>query len=237
MHITIVYEGVLPALKYGGIQRVLWYLGKELISRGHGVTYLVGEGSYCDFAPVLFIDRNRPLNEQIPETTDIAHVSYFNRREADDLQIPHLVHMQVNFYDGRDYPINTVFVSKNHAERHGSDTYVYNGMQWDDYGPVDLTNNRDYFHFLGKASWSIKNLKGAIKVTHKVKGAKLDVLGGKRFNINQGIRLTFSPRIRFHGMVGGDHKSKLINGSKGMIFPVIWNEPFSITVETYPKRH
>lgn len=73
-------------------------------------------------------------------------------------------------------------------------------------------------------------MRGAIQVTHKVKGAKLDVLGGKRFNINQGIRLTFSPRIRFHGMVGGDHKSRLINGSKGLIFPVIWNEPFGIAL-------
>ena len=230
MNVTIVFEGKVPALKYGGIQRVLWYLGKALVSKGHRVTFLVGEGSNCDFAPVIFLDRERPITEQIPKNADVAHVSYFNRQEADNIEIPHIIHMQANFFDGREYPLNTVFISKDHAQRHGSDIYVYNGMQWEDYGPVDLTNKRDHYHFLGKASWSLKNVKGAIKVAHKVKGAKLDVLGGKRFNINQGIRLTFSPRIRFHGMVGGDHKSKLINGSKGLIFPVIWDEPFGLAI-------
>ncbi len=50
MHVAIVYEGKIPALKYGGIQRVLWYLGQELIARGHGVTYLVSLSlSLCYF--------------------------------------------------------------------------------------------------------------------------------------------------------------------------------------------
>ncbi len=29
MHVLIASEGVIPAVKYGGIERVNWYLGKE----------------------------------------------------------------------------------------------------------------------------------------------------------------------------------------------------------------
>jgi glycosyltransferase involved in cell wall biosynthesis len=114
--------------------------------------------------------------------------------------------------------------------RYGSDVYVYNGMDWDDYGPVDLENTRSYFHFLGKASWRLKNLRGAIKVIHKTPGEKLAVLGGTRLNFNQGFRLTLSPRVKFHGMVGGDLKHTLLQGSKGLIFPVRWHEPFGIAL-------
>ena len=48
---------------------------------------------------------------------------------------------------------NSVFVSKNHANRYQSNEYVYNGLDWDDYGKVDLEKKRKRFHFLGNAAW------------------------------------------------------------------------------------
>ncbi len=45
-----------------------------------------------------------------------------------------------------------------------------------------------------------------------------------------GIRLTFSPKISFEGMVGGSRKDRLINGSRGLIFPVLWHEPFGLAI-------
>ena len=110
--------------------------------------------------------------------------------------------------------------------RYGSDVYVHNGMDWDDYGPVKLDNDRNYFHFLGKAAWRIKNVAGAIKVIRKTKRERLAVLGGTRLNFNQGFRLTLSRRVKFYGMVGGDEKHSLLQGSKGLILPVRWDEPF-----------
>ena len=123
-----------------------------------------------------------------------------------------------------------IFVSRNHASRFGSDSYVYNGMDWDDYGDVDFSRSRDYFHFLGKAAWRVKNVKGAIDVVRAIPGARLKVLGGHRFNFKMGLRLTFSPRISFKGMVGGERKSSLLNGSRGLIFPVLWDEPFGLAI-------
>ena len=74
---------------------------------------------------------------------------------------------------------NAVFVSRNHAARYGSTSFVYNGLDWDDYGPVDFRTPRKDFHFLGKAAWSVKNVKGAIDVVKALPGEHIHILGGE----------------------------------------------------------
>jgi len=226
MHIAIVYEGVIPAKTYGGIQRSIWYLGKELVHRGHTVTYIVAEGSECPFATVQILDPEKTIASQLPGKADIFHVCHLSRYTLGEMTRPYIYNLRGNIYDDRPLDLNTVFISRKHASRYGSDVFVYNGMDWEDYGPVRFDNERNYFHFLGKAAWRIKNLRGAIKVIHKTPSEKLWVLGGSRLNINMGFRLTLSHRVRFFGMVGGEHKNKLLQGSKGLVFPVLWDEPF-----------
>ena len=92
-----------------------------------------------------------------------------------------------------------------------------------------MDQKRNYFHFLGDGAWRVKNLRGAIKIVQKAK-IKFKVICGKRFNFNQGIRLTFDPRIQIEGMKGGVEKNNLLKGSKGLIFPVLWNEPFGLSI-------
>lgn len=123
-----------------------------------------------------------------------------------------------------------VFVSKNHAARYGSQSFVYNGLDWDDYGAVNLSAPRSYFHFLGKAAWRVKNVVGAIAVVKALPAERLMVLGGHRCNLKMGFRLTLSPKISFKGMVGGQKKIQLLQGSKGLIFPVKWDEPFGLAI-------
>lgn len=220
-------DSKLPVLNYGGTQRVVWYLAKELHKMGHRVTLLAAPGSECSFADVVHYRQGVPIAEQIPQGIDILHCQNFVEESVADF--PHVVTMHGNTL-GVKLDKNTVFVSRNHAERHGSGSYVYNGMDWDDYGTVDLGAQRDYFHFLGKAAWKVKNVKGAIDVAKAMSGARLKVLGGYRFNFKMGWRFTFSPRISFYGMVGGERKSSLLNGSKGLIFPVTWDEPFGLAI-------
>ena len=104
-----------------------------------------------------------------------------------------------------------------------------NGLDWRSYGAVDLERARSHFHFLGKAAWRVKNVQGAIDVA-RVAGERLAVLGGSRFDFRRGLRLTLSPSIRFHGMVGGAEKSRLLSASRGLVFPVVWHEPFGLAV-------
>lgn len=227
MNILIVDSGIIPARKYGGTERVIWYLGKELSKMGHKVTYLVSKGSTCDFASVLFLDQNRKLSGQIPSSTDIVHLNFMS---SEWIEKPYIVTIHGNCNDFREFDINTVFVSKNHASRFASDSFVYNGLDWDDYGNPDLLRKRNKFHFLGKAAWSVKNVAGAIDVIKATKNEELMVLGGHRLNLKMGFRFTRSSRIQFYGMVGCDEKNSLLQKSKGLIFPVRWNEPFGLAL-------
>jgi glycosyltransferase involved in cell wall biosynthesis len=107
---------------------------------------------------------------------------------------------------------------------------VYNGIDWSDYGTVNLTKKRAGYHFLGEAAWKVKNLKGAMTVTKALPGEYLEVLGGYRFNFKMGMRFTFSPKIHFKGMVDDVQKKQVIEQSKGLLFPVTWHEPFGLAV-------
>lgn len=217
----------VPVTNYGGIERVVWYLAKELHGMGHRVTLLAAEGSSCPFARVVAYNPSQPLRVQIPEDIDIIHSQDGVDESIQDF--PHVVTAHCNFMRGK-LDKNTVFVSGNHAARYGSKCFVYNGMDWDDYGPVNLEQERTYYHFLGKAAWRVKNVRGAINTVKAIPGAHLEVLGGYRFNFKMGWRFTFSPKITFEGMVGDGRKSQLLNGSKGLIFPVTWDEPFGIAI-------
>lgn len=227
MHVTIVStHAKLPVTAYGGTERVVWYLAYELHKMGHQVTFLAAKGSTCPFAEVQPINPERPLSEQIPEKTDVVH---FNGETDQATRKPYLTTLHGN---GISSPLhrNTVFVSRNHAQRHGSRCFVYNGMNWEDYGIPDLEKPRHYYHFLGKAAWRVKNVRGAIRVIRRLPGEKLAVIGGHRLNLKMGFRFTLTPQARFHGMVGGEEKLRLLQGSKGLIFPVLWNEPFGLAI-------
>ena len=229
MKIVIVCNSVLPVTLYGGTERVVWCLGKELVKLGHKVTFLLKIGSTCDFAKVIFIDPQQPIVSQIPQDADVVHFNFTPER-LEEVKIPYLVTIQGNSNDKQLLDKNTVFVSRNHALRHGSTSFVYNGLDWSDYGKVNFNQQRIHCHFLANAAWRVKNVKGAIDVIKKTKNEHLAVLGGVRFNFKMGLRFTFSPRASFYGMVGGARKNQLLNLSKALIFPVLWHEPFGLAI-------
>ncbi|MDR2425146.1 MAG: glycosyltransferase [Prevotellaceae bacterium] len=227
MHILIVHNGVFPALRYGGTERVLWYLGKELNKTGHKVTLLARRGSQFPFGELRFADSALPVSRQIPDCVDVVHFN--NCTSIEPINKPYIVTMHGNINGGVELDANTVFVSRNHANRYGSASFVYNGLDWDDYGQPNLNAPRSYAHFLGNAAWRVKNLKGAIRVASMAK-QKLYVLGGSRLNFKMGFRLTLDPNIRFAGMVGGERKLSLLRRSKALVFPVRWHEPFGLAI-------
>lgn len=231
MNIAIVINSKIPVTHYGGTQRVVWSLAKELNSLGHNVTFLAKEGSVCDFANVIFLNPQKSINEQIPKNTDVVHFNDkipFNKIDEPVL-FPYIITYNGNFMN-HELDYNAVFVSKNHAQRYGSNSYVHNGLDWSEYGKVELENKRAYYHFLGKAAWSVKNVRGAINVIKALKHEDLYVLGGYRINFKMGFRFTLTTKAHFKGMVGGDEKLRYLQSSKGLIFPVIWDEPFGLAI-------
>ena len=135
MHILLVNNSPIPVYGYGGTERVIWDLGKTLVQQGHRVSYLVPEGSTCDFGQVLPIRPDEPWEGQIPADVDITHFQFNPRSE---LSKPYLVTEHGNARKPKPLPRNTVFLSRDHAARYGSSEFVYNGLDWAGYGPVDF---------------------------------------------------------------------------------------------------
>jgi hypothetical protein len=226
MRIVHVIPSRLPALLYGGTERVTWWLAREQAARGHRVTLLAGAGSTCPFADVRVLDLEAPMQEQIPAGSDLVHFHYPFDEELDT---PYIVTVQVNGAAGTTHHRNAVFVSRDHARRYGSEVFVHNGLDPADYGDPALGRRRDYVHFLGKAAWRLKNVRGAIRIARRA-GVPLRVLGGHRVNFNMGFRVTLDRNASFAGMVGGERKNEELRGSRGLVFPVLWHEPFGIAI-------
>jgi len=223
--ILITTTSRLPAQKYGGTERVIWCLGKELSNLGHQVPFLAAPKSQCPFAQIIPFDKTRDVRPLIPTDIDVVH---FNSDLPIDLQFPYILTQHGNCPKGSLLDRQTVFVSENHASRHGSTTFAHNGLDWDE---VEVNDSpRSNFHFLGKAAWRRKNISGAISATMRVKKAKLNVLGGYRLNFSMGFRFTSNPRVKFHGMVDDRYKYEIMQRSKGLVFPVRWDEPFGLAL-------
>jgi glycosyltransferase involved in cell wall biosynthesis len=169
------------------------------------------------------------MSAQIPGDIDVVH---FNFEPQQNIETPYVVtEHSIRNDPGFKHDKNTVFVSKNHAKRYGSGSYVYNGLDWSEYQRPDLKNRRHFFHFLGKALWRVKNLRGAIKIARKA-GERLKVLGGSRLNPGRPRFALVTPHlsVSFEGMVDNSRKSHFMNQSKGLIFPVLCHEPFGLAI-------
>jgi len=204
---------------------VVWDLVAALERLEHDVLLAARPGTSCPCAEVIPWESAEDLHRRIPRDADLAH---FHCRVPGNKPVPHIVTMHGNPDQDEPLDLNTVFLSTDRAARHGSDVFVYNGLHWPD--PPSPTAARQNFHFLGKAAWRRKNVRGAIAVTRTVDDARLDVLGGSRINFSMGFRCTLSPRVRFHGVVHDAAKRAVMARSLGLVFAVTWHEPFGLSI-------
>ena len=226
MNILLVYNARLPVQTYDDAARVVWWLGKTLAQMGHHVYILAKKGTICPFATVLTLEDKKPVEDQIPAHIELVHFHY---KPAQPISKPYLITCHENCFAECVFDRNTVFVSAQHALRHGGSVYVHNGIDFAEYGTPILEARRMYYHFLGNAEWRGKNVRGAIDLAARL-GARLHVIGGTRVNFRKELRITLTPNVRFHGVLNPEGRNVLLNSSKGLLFPAIWHEPFGLAV-------
>lgn len=223
MKIALVHPAVIPPRKYGGTERIVYWLMVALRSLGHQVVLVSAPGGHeaqaDDYVPY---DEN--WETRLPPGVDLVHLWSTPGRAP---RLPCVVTIQGNGKAGEEFHRNSVFVSRKHAENHGSREYVYNGIAVDEY-PYE-TVREDRLVFLAKAAWSVKNLKGAIAVA-RAAGRELEVLGSRDlpWDLHRWI-----PRLRgvkYHGMVDDVEKRAVLRRAKALLFPVRWHEPFGIAI-------
>lgn len=216
MKVALIHKFKFPVQGYGGTERLVWWIAKGLSELGVEVT-LVGEpGSQCPFAKVVTAFDW----EKAPALPDVEVLHLFNTPAHEPSQ-PYLVTIGGNGKIGETFSRNTAFISRNHAERHRADCFVYNALDPAEYFFQEKKEN--YLLFLAKASWKVKNVRGAIRLARK-SHRPLKIVGGKRLFLNH------FRGIHWEGMLGGEKKAREIAGASGLLFPVLWQEPFGLAV-------
>ena len=221
MHIALFFWDVLPAPKYGGTQRMVVWLARGLAEAGHRVTLIAGRGSDVPEArlvPVAVTEARRPdfdIRPLLPPDLDML-LTYVPLRTP-----PEVAYLRVlpgNWKPGTTGAPNIIYLSRNHAERHGGTAFVYNGLD-----PKEFEYRRDkddYDLFIGRL--------------HSTKGYKWAIAGAKRLRrrlvLAGGWRPSLSRYVRYAGSVGGAKKARLIAGAGALWMPALWEEPFGITL-------
>lgn len=226
MHIAICHEALIPPTRYGGTERAIYWLAKALVLAGHKVTLLARAGSNVPGVDVIPLDHQNAASWEslVPASADIVHLF---GTPATSPKRPFLVTIEGNGQPGEEFHPNTVFVSKKHAENHGSTHFVYNGIDPDDY-PCD-SKREDYLVFLAKASWSVKNLAGAIQIAQAL-DLPLKVMGSRNWPLGlHRLRPAFGG-IHYLGMLADAEKREVLRKAKALLFPVLWHEPFGVAI-------
>lgn len=221
MKVALVHNARFPVEGYGGTERLVWWMAKGLHSLGHQVVLVAAPGSRCPYAEVRVGDFVSSHRAPIADVDVEHHFAEPPHAPSN----PYVVTIGGNGKKGQTYLPNTIFVSRQMAERHGSTSYVANAVDPDDYHYSQTKES--YLCFLAKASWAVKNVKGAIRVARRAK-VPLKIIGG-----NPWWSPNFIARRRgidWKGTLGGAAKAELLAKSRGLLFPVLWHEPFGLAV-------
>jgi glycosyltransferase involved in cell wall biosynthesis len=221
MHIALYFHGRLPVTGYGGTQRVVVWLARGLVELGHRVTLLAARDSEISGVESVGLDPrliSRPgfdLTPSLPRPLDILHA---HAPLTIAPACPHVYTLHGNLRAGRVPRPNTIFLSADHARRHGSRAFVYNGVDPSEF--VFRRDKSDYDLFLGRLH-SVKGYRWAME------GAKRS---DKRLVVAGGWRLSLRRNLRFVGAVTGQRKADLLADAACLWMPARWDEPFGLTL-------
>ncbi|MCM2278367.1 MAG: glycosyltransferase [Oligoflexia bacterium] len=233
MRVVLFHPTELPPRDYGGVERVVLWLARGLVERGHEVWVGALPGSRLpEGARLLEIPENDrsalSLAPRLPEGTDVVHFMAPPEPGAwEQLPCAGLLTVHGNGRPGEAYPLNSVFLSADHARRHGGNVFVYNGIDPSEYrfAPKE---KEDWFLFLSKTSWSVKNLAGAMRLCAEAE-VPLRIAGGSRPVLRR-LQAFLRPQMRWMGPVAGEAKAELLARARALLFPVLWPEPFGLVV-------
>jgi glycosyltransferase involved in cell wall biosynthesis len=216
MHVALFFPDRLPVQGYGGTQRAIVNVARGLAELGARVTLLAGSGSDVREATLVPVDiragRGSSFDIQPLLPPDIDILCTFSPLHVPP-RVPWIWRLAGNRRPGEVCPPNTLFVSADHARRHGGRSFVYNGVDPREYRFQPVKSDFDLF--LGRL--------------HHVKGYRWAVEGAKRSQrhlvVAGGWRPSFSRWVRYAGAVRGQTRMTLLAGARCFWMPALWDEP------------
>lgn len=227
MKICLVCNMRLPVNKYGGTERIVQWLIQEYVKKGYPVTLVAPKGSYMQGVTCIPANNHEQALIAIPKDVDIVH--FHGWPPASDFDLPWLYTLHGNDSDLSKLPQNTVCISANHAERHKKKTFVYNGINPDEF--IYREQKKEYLLFFSLIRRKDKGAARALKLARTYK-IPMIFAGGSRFDLIKagGLLDSFHPRTEFVGKTGGNAKAQYFANAKAMLFPISWEEPFGLVV-------
>jgi hypothetical protein len=122
MNILLVSPSLISAAAPGDAERSVWQLARSLARRKHTVEILARKGSSSPAGRVGTWNPKQPLAAQIPEGVEVVH--FHDTAPPADLPLPWLRTVYTQLPEGEAVDSGTVFLSNDHARRHGASTYV-----------------------------------------------------------------------------------------------------------------
>ena len=221
LHVVVASHYRLPVKGYGGTERVVVALVRGLAALGHRVTLLASPGTRVPEATVVEVPPDRirhpalDLATLLPPGADILHAIFPVRRVPSH---PFVQTLEGNLTPGSPTLQNNICVSRDHAQRHGTSVFVYNGLDPADF--IFRAAKDDYDLFLGRLH-SVKGYRWAVAAA-KHSGRRLLIAGGWRPSLRR--------NIRYAGAVDGRRKAELLAGARCLWMPALWDEPFGLTL-------
>lgn len=123
---------------------------------------------------------------------------------------------------------NWVFVSRTLAQLHGSDRYVWNGVDPAEY--IYTESKDDYFLFMSTMDWGTQKGLDVVLALAKQLGLKLVVAGtGESYERIETVQaMCTAVGAKYVGDVRGREKAELLAGAKGFLFPTKLDEAFGL---------
>jgi glycosyltransferase involved in cell wall biosynthesis len=172
-----------------------------------------------EIAPRLLKDSNVDLKKYMPDNADILHAHFPLKKGPNGLRFVQTLHG--NWKPNTPLPPNTIFLSKDHAARHGSTAFVYNGLDPAEY--IYRRRKEQWDLFLGKLH-SDRGYHWAVDAAKRT---------GRQLIIAGGWRPSFTGGIKYVGEVGGKRKAVLLARARCLWMPAQWDEPFGLpTIES-----
>src|SRR6266511_5773679 len=225
MHVVVASHHRLPVEGYGGPQRVVVALVRGLAALGHRVTLLAQPGTkvaeaakIVEVAPRLLKDSGADLKKFIPDGVDILH-AHFSLKQGPK-GVPFVQTLHGNWKPDTPLPPNTIFLSRDHAKRHGSTTFVHNGLDPAEY--IFRRRKEKWDLFLGKLHRD-RGYQWAVDAAQRT---------GRQLIIAGGWRPSFTGAVKYVGEVDGKRKAVLLARARCLWMPAQWDEPFGLpTIE------
>lgn len=240
MKVLIFHPVMLPARHYGGVERVVLWLARGLLELGHEVWIGALEGSELPTGTsgLFFKPEQRSAQDLLArlkaEGLQFEVVHFMAPPEPGVLSdaqekglFAAILTVHGNGKPQESFPENTVFLSKDHAARHGSDQFVYNGIDPDEVS-FSWSDAKKPVLFFSKTSWKVKNVWGAFRIAVLAK-VPLKIGGGNRPFLLKFLSF-FTRTVEWVGQLGGEQKRRFYSEGSVFLFPVLWPEPFGLVL-------